>query len=50
VRVRAIVIEACDKAGFDVVTQTWSREADGRKLDELAHAIEVKAQRPVCDE
>jgi hypothetical protein len=48
--VRVVVIPACDKAGFDVLTQTWSKAADRKKLDDLAHAIEVKAKRPVCDD
>jgi hypothetical protein len=50
VRLRVVVISSCDKKGFDVVTQIWSRDADGKKLEALAHAIEVKAQRPVCDD
>ena len=50
VHLRVVVITACQKTGFDVVTQTWSRDEDGKKLDALAHAIEVKAQRPICDQ
>ena len=50
VHLRVVAISACKKTGFDVVTQTWSTAADGKKLDALTHAIEVKAQRPICDQ